>query len=99
MTISLGMKLDENLKTLMNKNQIKLAELAKEVGLAKSTIYGWINGAQPRSVLELNKVAKYFGLNIHELCFGEDGKQNEKYIEQKISQLNDVELILRKIKR
>ena len=98
MTIFLNMKLNENLKKLMSKRKIRLAELAKDVGLPKSTIHGWLNGAQPRSVLELNKVAKYFGLNIHELCFGEDDLQSVGKPEEVITQLNGVELVLRKIK-
>ena len=81
----------------MTKNKIKLGNLAKEVGFPKSTIHGWINGIQPRSILELNKVAKYFGLNIHQLCFGEEDLEEKNKSEQVIAKFNGVKLVLRKI--
>jgi transcriptional regulator with XRE-family HTH domain len=101
MSISHVMELDKNLKNLMTAKNLKLAHLAKSVGIPKSTIHGWINGARPRDIIELNKVANFFGLNVHELCFGKDIKKtNVKNVkeEEVISRLGEIELVLRRVK-
>lgn len=99
MTIQLSMKLHENLKKLMKIKKVSLVALAKEVGVPQSTIHGWINGAQPRNIIELNKIAKYFGLDIHRLCFGEAHEEILNQNEKLISEFDGVALILKRIKR
>jgi transcriptional regulator with XRE-family HTH domain len=98
MSISASMELDKNLKKLMSVRNVTLAQLAKEVGIAKSTIHGWINGAHPRSVPELNKIATYFGLNIHELCFGSEKEKGPIKSEEVIARFGGIDLVLRRSK-
>lgn len=89
------MKLSANLQHLMKERRIALQLLSKQVAIPPSTIHGWLNGANPRAISELKRVADYFGITIDELCFSEDKKKSDNVI---VGKLGDVELVLRKIK-
>ena len=90
-----AMKLSANLQNLMKERRVPLKHLSKHVAIPASTIHGWLNGANPRAISELKRVADYFGITIDELCFSEDKKKSDNVI---VGKLGDVELVLRKIK-
>jgi transcriptional regulator with XRE-family HTH domain len=89
----LSMKLTTNLQVLMKDKRISLIELSKEVDIPSSTIHGWLNGANPRNIAELKRVANYFHISIDELCFGEKVVHSDQVV---VGKIGDVELILRK---
>lgn len=96
MSITSVMKLDKNLKHLIKKKKISIADLSKEVAVPQSTLHGWINGTRPRDVVHLQKVAKYFKLNIHELCFCDYINVVSDYSEKIIGEFDGIELVLRR---
>ena len=58
---------------------MNVSELARATGLSPKTLHNWISNAPPRDLTQVRKVARYFGLSIEELCFGEaETTANEK---------------------
>jgi transcriptional regulator with XRE-family HTH domain len=95
----LQMKFSENLKKAMLEHKISQKKLSTKVGLPVSTLHGWLNGAAPKNIQDLKKVASIFGLTIDQLCF-DDIKQtqpeNSLVREEKVvAHFGTVELVLR----
>ncbi len=65
--------LEKKLKALLKTHNLSLAELAKKVGVPRSTIAQWGSVSDP-NVYQLAKVAAHFGISIEELCFDEKPK-------------------------
>lgn len=65
------MKLAANLKQFLKKEGITLSSLASKLGLPKSTVHGWVNGVEPKSLLELKRLSEFIGVGLDQLCFGE----------------------------
>lgn len=62
------MNLLDNLDKLMKQKKLSRAELAKEVGIAPSTINSWFNrGYENVTLKALSKIASYFNVSIEEL--------------------------------
>jgi transcriptional regulator with XRE-family HTH domain len=89
------MKLDKNLKRLMATQKMSLKTLSVEVGLPSSTVHGWLNGAVPKSLVDLKKIADHFGVSIDELCFGSMEKKAVFLKERVVGDLGNIELVLR----
>ena len=71
--------LSSQLKELLHRNECSLSDLAKDTEIAPSTLHGWLNGLEPKSVIKLKRVADYFGVTVDNLCFGDT--QPEEVIE------------------
>jgi transcriptional regulator with XRE-family HTH domain len=89
------MKLDKNLKKMMLTKKLSLKTLSGQVGVPPSTIHGWLNGAAPKSLVDLKKISDFFGISIDELCFGAAEKNLTVIRESVIGDLGTVELVLR----
>lgn len=89
------MQLDKNLKKMMTTKKMSLKTLSTEVRVPSSTIHGWLNGAAPKSLIDLKRIADYFDLSIDELCFGKNEKQIKNRTENVLGDLGDIELVLR----
>ena len=65
------MKFLSNLTELMNEKKINRTELAKEIGIAPSTINNWYNrGCGNISLQTLLKLSNFFNISIEELVNG-----------------------------
>lgn len=61
-----------NLTYLLDKNNMSRNELAREVGIAPSTINSWYNrGYENVSLKTLRKLSRYFDITIDELVDGD----------------------------
>jgi transcriptional regulator with XRE-family HTH domain len=60
-----------NLKSYLDQNEITLNQFAKKIKVPVSTVHGWLNGAEPKSIHDFKKVALLLGITVDELCFGE----------------------------
>ena len=90
------MKLYKNLKTMMIAKSLSLKKLSVDVGIPPSTIHGWLNGAAPKSIIDLKKVADFFGVSIDELCFGVGDKCFDSIVENVVAELGNIQLIMRR---
>lgn len=70
--IDMELKLQRNLKKLLRSQEMSLKQLSDELNLSPSTVHGWLNGVEPKSLMEIKKVAAFFGITFDELCFAEN---------------------------
>lgn len=66
------LKLSTMLKQLMKERKISLRELAKSTAIQPSTLSGWNNGSSPRDLSEVCQCARYLGVSMEYLLFGEE---------------------------
>ena len=90
---NMKMKLQENLKRLIEEQRIQVSQLAATLEIANSTLHGWLNGVPPRNIIELKKLSTYFGMSLDDLCFGP--LQLIQHTEKVVFALDNVELILK----
>ena len=64
-------KFSKNLNDYLLSNNLSLSEFSRQIEFPVSTLHGWVNGVEPKSIRDLKKVATYLNLSIDELCFGE----------------------------
>jgi transcriptional regulator with XRE-family HTH domain len=69
------MKFSTNLKDYISSQGISLNEFARKIKVPVSTVHGWINGVEPKSIQDCKKIAVIMGISVDELCFGE-AKEN-----------------------
>ena len=63
----------ENLKDLMKRDRVSVAELGKAVGEPTKTIQEWVGrGRTPRSLDAIPKLAAFFNVSTHFLLCGEE---------------------------
>jgi transcriptional regulator with XRE-family HTH domain len=65
------MKFSENLKLYLKSNDIPLNEFARKINVSASTLHGWLNGVEPKSIQDYKKIAVSLGISVDELCFGQ----------------------------
>ena len=76
----------DNLDKLMKQKKLNRKELAREIGIAPSTINSWYNRGYENATLKaLSKVANYFNISIEELV-------NDNPIQEIIFTSNDFTL-------
>lgn len=63
------MELSRNLKFLIQRSQITVAELSRRTGVPKQTIHNWLIGMKPRSSKKVRRIAEYFEITIDDLYF------------------------------
>lgn len=96
------MKLKHILKKLIQERGITISYLSKASGVAQQTLHNWMTGTEPRSLIQVKKVADYFGVSLDYICFGiEEKKQLETDLQQ---YSNDIyagvfEVVLRRVKK
>lgn len=92
------MKLHMQLKNLLKKNDITVAQLSRATSVSNKTIYGWLDGLPPRNIKALKKVADHLDVSLDFLLF-DDYKHNKEInlddLKETLS-IGHFEVILRK---
>ena len=66
------MTFSENLAIRMKKNCETNYALAKEIGVAQSTVANWLNGQSTPRLRHIGKLAEHYGCDVAELGLSED---------------------------
>jgi len=92
------MKLNFILKELMFKHDLNPTDLSRVTDIPLSTLHGWLNGVEPKSIGQLKMLSDYFQVSLDYLCFGESPYiENIPKIHEEIN-IGNYEVILRKVK-
>ena len=89
----------------MVSKPINLTELSRETGVPKQTIHNWLCGTEPKTLDHVRSVAKYFGLTIEDLCYGDTDKAVKKVLKNPMLEHEEeimagiFEVVLRRVKR
>lgn len=92
------MLLNKKLKEVLEMKALKLTELSELSGVSLSTLHGWINGAEPKTIAQLKKVSEALNVSLDYLCFGSDELTILESINNELS-IGEYEIVLRKIKK
>jgi transcriptional regulator with XRE-family HTH domain len=62
-----------NLEKLLQKKDIKISQLARDIGVSPKTLSEWIgsSGRFPSNPFHIKRLSLYFNVSVHELMFGE----------------------------
>jgi len=98
--ILLHMILDKQLQKILLSEKLSLSELSQKTGIATQTLHNWINGAKPKNIDQLKKVANFFNISIDELCFGRELENTSSPIQNHQDEINAgvFEVVLRRVK-
>lgn len=87
------------LRRLLNERGLSISELARRTNVPKTNLNSWLQGSSP-NVVQLDKVARFFGVSIEYLVFGR--KEREPIVDflEKIEVYEgEYEVSIRKIVR
>jgi len=92
------MQLKNILKKLCEDKGMSVTALSKKTGIPAQTIFNWLSGAEPKSLVQVKAVAEFFGVSLDYICFGD--KTSQKF-EDYMDDINagQFEVILRRLKR
>ena len=100
------MELSKILKKLMREQGVSVAKITKATKVPSKTIYNWLAGSEPKSFLQVKKVADYFDVSLDFLCFGiEQAKSVATQTKGPLDKYSDeinagvFEVVLRRVKR
>ena len=65
------MKLAQVLQKICRERELTLTRLSRETGVPLQTLHGWTSGRKAVQLDQLQKVARYLKISIHELTYGE----------------------------
>ena len=65
------MQFKNNLESLMLKKGVSLSKLAKDTGISKSSLHGFLNGAEP-TMSKIIILADYFKVSMDFLSTGQN---------------------------
>lgn len=65
----------ENLKQLLNENNMTYAVFAKKIGVGASTVSMWMRGTNTPRMEVLNRIAELFDIDVVDLYFDRSKKQ------------------------
>jgi transcriptional regulator with XRE-family HTH domain len=80
------MTLKKQLRLFLERHGMTAAQLARESGVAKQSISGWLAGNNPRDIRQLKKVADIFKTTVDCLMFG-NGISNDELKDASIAAL------------
>lgn len=92
------MVLANQLKKLLMKHDLTVAKLSRVTGASQKTLHSWLDGKQPKKLIEVKRVADYFDVSLDYLLFNVTKHEKKISIEdlkEEIS-LGVLELIVRK---
>ena len=69
------MQLKNILKKLCEEKGISVTALSKKTGIANQTLFNWLSGAEPKSLVQVKTVAEFFGVSLDYICFGDKTSQ------------------------
>ena len=61
--------LTKNLRVLIQKKDITMAQLSRATGIPPQNLNNWVSGQEPRGLDKLKKVADYFEISLDDLYF------------------------------
>ncbi|MBF0361971.1 MAG: helix-turn-helix transcriptional regulator [Oligoflexia bacterium] len=64
------MELKNILKKLIKERDTSIAKVSRTTKIPSKTIYNWLSGSEPKSFLQVKRVADYFEVSLDYLCFG-----------------------------
>jgi len=64
-------RIGQTLKRLLSQKGLTLKQVSFETGIPYSTLYTWSLNRHPKDLLKVGRLARYLGVNIQELLFGE----------------------------
>ncbi len=88
--------LDKQLKLLLSKGDISVAQLGRATGVPSKTIYGWTTGTAPKDINQVKKLASFFKVSLDSILFGEIDAQELQLFFPEIN-AGVYEVILRKV--
>ena len=62
--------LSKNLEILLKQKSLSQTTIARKLSINKSTFHNYLNGIEPRSLITLLKIAKFFDVTLDQLVFG-----------------------------
>lgn len=63
--------LAQNLKQQLKDREMTVAQLSRLTKIPAQTINNWMAGLEPRNMSQVKSVAKFLGLTLDELAYGE----------------------------
>lgn len=75
--------LPQKLRELLDEKNLSVTALARESGVPKTNIQGWLDGASP-NISQLDEVARYLGVSIEYLAFGRDESDKWEELLEKV---------------
>ena len=72
-----GKIIAKNLKRLAYEHQKTQAEIARDLGINKSTLSGWMNGARIPKVSKIDMLCNYFGCTRTDIMEREDAPKKD----------------------
>jgi transcriptional regulator with XRE-family HTH domain len=93
-------KLKQTLLTLLDKNDLTAAQLSRKAMVPKQNLHNWLQGAKPRDVEQIKRVADTLHVSMEYLLFGIKEKSTNPLLDKadEIS-AGAWEVILRKTKK
>jgi len=94
------MNIKHNLKALMKSHELTPSKLSRATKIPISTLHGWLNGVDPKSIVQIKSVADYFDISLDELCFGESQKPISNTLKEYGEEINAgvFEVVLRRVR-
>lgn len=97
--INFAMKLSKQLKLLLQRSDLTVAQLARATGVSPKTIYNWLEEQKPRDISAVKRVADRFGVTLDYICYGIDEQGMRTEFDQYRDEINAgiFEVVLRKV--
>jgi transcriptional regulator with XRE-family HTH domain len=97
-------KLNLTLKKLLKESDMTVAQLSRATKVPVQTIHNWTHGQDPRSFIQVKKIADYFQITVDELVYGQSPKKFKESIEPIKDYKEEInagvfEVVLRRIKK
>jgi len=93
------MELAKMLMGLCDERGITISALSRRTGIPQQTLHNWITGVEPRSLVQVKKVAVFFNTSIDYLCFGVEAMKPDDITSYKDGINTGVfEVVLRRVK-
>jgi transcriptional regulator with XRE-family HTH domain len=98
------LKLNSTLKKLLKDNDLTVAQLSRATKVPVQTIHNWLHGQEPRSFVQIKKLADYFQISVDELVYGLSSKKPNNLFEPIKEYSEEInagifEVVLRRIKK
>ncbi len=77
------MDFTSTLTSLMEERDLTLGKLSKETGISKSSLHGYLQGAEP-SLTNLAKLASYFSISLDFLVTGKETDPIEQLLKVEV---------------
>lgn len=71
-------KIGQVLKRVLRDQRKTLKEVSRETGIPYSTLHTWHENRQPKDVMKAQRLARYFGISLHELLFDRPDVHEER---------------------